>query len=1025
MTSSYAPSGRRVGLEGPAGRGFNPVQAADQSRNTERQGLIALDSFARAREVDLANRAKNLEGLIGLSETATKFFVERQQGINENDRKLGIADILNGDMQPKPEALLEYRENTQRLKDAAASEQQGLAQLEEQDREAALEIRSRDPVVSAWREYGRAQGTALKAASSAEFLLTNAMESTVENVPIVMPDGSTRMIAPGKAKSPSELNAAWAVVLQGFINEAGLDGLNPLLIAENVSPRIMEIRAKVLDQGLNRIQKEQREQAVEEVYTYLGAAIKNTDLTDPVEIHGLVQDAVQALTDVGVPRGKANEDIYLRMLENADDVDVVTRIENTPIAADGSLSLGTFGTRFGDKLADDARERIITGNEREVARRERAEKVAVDEVVTAGKLELSKAESPAEREAVWTRANLLLEQMRADGVTGAAEALVNWSTIPRRQAGEGYIQGLIEKSRSEPGSVTREQILRAQAEGYLPPGTVDRFDFPQDAVTERLKGYNGLASKAAAGFIKGQLSDSAWGPTDLESSAVVTRTDQLTAELLDAIRQGIAQNPNFTREDANQIVERTLTKASKDGRFILKETRSDRPGFPVEFQAPLAPLTVPVDNSKDGQRNRLDFSTISPASLPAGTVQPRDIVIGGDALKDLEESYNENGIVPPQAIPVIKATGLTTTEFIRTQSGRPRGLKARAQGLQEAILDNPNSTSLEQLAARYQIQRLQALTSGGGFFSTEGIAPETAELLQDMGRLEGGAMGYEAANRGKAGDMPQGVPGLTNMTIDEVLGRQDLHHVGKYQFQLGRNRTLDLLKNKLGLSGSEKFTPELQDRMASELMWGGWKRPALTAYLKGGGSLEAAATAWNNEWEIGRKGFDVKPHLKRMRAAYVVRGPGAVGRTANFSKQNIASVSWESPGRGDSYQPGGLDLVMEDRQAPALGPGKVVDTGDRNDGYGRYVLVEKVDPATGQPVFVQYSHLDQIYVKKGDRVKAGSIVGKQGFTGTVKNAPIGLTSIDSFVATPDGRNSYQTYPRHSFLRELAAPLGIR
>ena len=140
--------------------------------------------------------------------------------------------------------------------------------------------------------------------------------------------------------------------------------------------------------------------------------------------------------------------------------------------------------------------------------------------------------------------------------------------------------------------------------------------------------------------------------------------------------------------------------------------------------------------------------------------------------------------------------------------------------------------------------------------------------------------------------MPWGVPGLTNMTIDQVLARGDLTHVGKYQFQLGKGRTLDSLKTRMGLSGSEKLTPELQDRMAVELVYGGWKRPDLTAYVKGSGNLERAVADFNNEWEVGKLGFNVRPYLQRMRAAYVVRGAGAVGRTTNFNKANVTSISY-------------------------------------------------------------------------------------------------------------------------------------
>lgn len=61
------------------------------------------------------------------------------------------------------------------------------------------------------------------------------------------------------------------------------------------------------------------------------------------------------------------------------------------------------------------------------------------------------------------------------------------------------------------------------------------------------------------------------------------------------------------------------------------------------------------------------------------------------------------------------------------------------------------------------------------------------------------------------------------MTLDEVLAFQDdmvrggspSSAVGRYQFL---RKTLRGLKEDMGLSGSEKFTPELQDRLASALV---------------------------------------------------------------------------------------------------------------------------------------------------------------------------------------------------------------
>jgi hypothetical protein len=257
MAIDYTPQGRRVALDTPGSRGFSPVQAADNSQNVLRQGQVALDSFAKAQEFKLANSARDLEALTTLSKTASEFLVDRQKGINENDRKLGIADILNGDMQPKPAARQTYLENAEQLKTAAQGEQQALNTLQKTQPVQALEIRANDPVVNAWRSYGQAQGVAMRAAYSASTLLSQAMASTEATIPLTDAQGNTRMIAPSNPRTPSELNAVWAVVLQGFIGASGLDGINPILLSELVTPRIMEIKSQIFDQQYTRMAKAQ------------------------------------------------------------------------------------------------------------------------------------------------------------------------------------------------------------------------------------------------------------------------------------------------------------------------------------------------------------------------------------------------------------------------------------------------------------------------------------------------------------------------------------------------------------------------------------------------------------------------------------------------------------------------------------------------------------------------------------------------------------------------------------------------
>lgn len=120
--------------------------------------------------------------------------------------------------------------------------------------------------------------------------------------------------------------------------------------------------------------------------------------------------------------------------------------------------------------------------------------------------------------------------------------------------------------------------------------------------------------------------------------------------------------------------------------------------------------------------------------------------------------------------------------------------------------------------------------SMGGYKSRAGVGRDTSpsremdsgkqKLLDFIAQKESGAFGYNALVYGN------GTPktaDLTNMTLQEVFDYQSgmisrghaSSAVGRYQFI---NETLREFAKKAGVSSSEKFTPEVQDRIAGALL---------------------------------------------------------------------------------------------------------------------------------------------------------------------------------------------------------------
>jgi murein DD-endopeptidase MepM/ murein hydrolase activator NlpD len=112
----------------------------------------------------------------------------------------------------------------------------------------------------------------------------------------------------------------------------------------------------------------------------------------------------------------------------------------------------------------------------------------------------------------------------------------------------------------------------------------------------------------------------------------------------------------------------------------------------------------------------------------------------------------------------------------------------------------------------------------------------------------------------------------------------------------------------------------------------------------------------------------------------------------------------------------GVDIFFESKRFPAVLGGVVKDV-SREPGYGNYVVVESVDPLTGQKVDVLYGHLaDGVSLQPGQRVNAGQVIGTQGGTGNVRSADGTIASIDFFAPRPSGSRDMTPYSGFDRLR---------
>lgn len=153
--------------------------------------------------------------------------------------------------------------------------------------------------------------------------------------------------------------------------------------------------------------------------------------------------------------------------------------------------------------------------------------------------------------------------------------------------------------------------------------------------------------------------------------------------------------------------------------------------------------------------------------------------------------------------------------------------------------------------------------------------------LQDL--ISKGEGDYNAINRGRAGDTPGGIQGLTGMTFENYtvgqvmdMQRSRLYAVGRYQFIPA---TLRFAVRHSEVDELDMFTPETQDKLMAALIL--YKRPAVGAYLRGdhdllGWALDDMAREWASvEYRSGRGFYDHiggnRAHITRAELSAVLQ----------------------------------------------------------------------------------------------------------------------------------------------------------
>ena len=339
MASIYESPDQQVSLTGSqTGVSFQPGTAYDPSRQMLIQSEKDLGAFAQ------------------FSDTLTKFITDKAKEKNEQEMQLGIADIVNGDMTPSADAYAKYQQDVAVLKTGAEEDAKIGNELEVTDPAVGQQFKANSKAVSGWRAYGRAVGTAQQAAGSALGFMTQWQSNTDK----VLRTRDGRLISPSEAQEPDDIQAMLAMGQQEFIRTQQLAGINPMIIAEHLSPTMKNVKSQLFNNMLTKAIADKRETAIVEERGVLRTTSVDPNATTDSLATQFETSTTNLITKGGLSRGKANDQVVTMQLEAIDNLpqdEALLQIAKLELVQIAGGPNNTLGQLYGEEFKA-ARERI-------------------------------------------------------------------------------------------------------------------------------------------------------------------------------------------------------------------------------------------------------------------------------------------------------------------------------------------------------------------------------------------------------------------------------------------------------------------------------------------------------------------------------------------------------------------------------------------------------------------------------------------------------------------------------------------
>lgn len=297
-------------------------------------------------------------------------------------------------------------------------------------------------------------------------------------------------------------------------------------------------------------------------------------------------------------------------------------------------------------------------------------------------------------------------------------------------------------------------------------------------------------------------------------------------------------NPNDTTEaHQKKIKEETRTSAELKDKDIRKQEKEKLIDRINAKQARLADISA-SDSTKSP-----DFLT------PQEWKELEADKASLEQLRRLDQKDKQGKLT--QATPQEEKVARTRQTDAAVETAIPlKEKKAKGEKLtepeQQKLADSEKT--IKEVRATKQKTKLEPANRSG-----EKLSKITEDMtLGDMLSVHESKGNYNIYNQGAGHKYKQGQTDFSQMTVDEVLEKQNLKKTDKDKlFAVGKYQiipdTMKAAKKEMGLKGDEKFTPEMQDRIFSEYL-STKKRPQIEKFIKSGEGLDKAALASGQEW---------------------------------------------------------------------------------------------------------------------------------------------------------------------------------